>query len=122
MAYSPTVPSEKVTLVHSKSSVHAPSRGQQRNPLPVVKKSEQIDIAKLDDIDEAFVCIVNYGAAIEGDDVTYAEEGGRIEVKRATAVTIWKYSQTHQMKVTCTAYVQSRIRVESSLLRTKAEL
>ena len=42
---------------------------------------EQINIAKLDDIDEAFVCIVNYDAAIEGDDVTYAEEGGRIEVK-----------------------------------------
>ncbi len=55
--------------------------GTTKEPAPVVKKSEQIDIAKLDDIDEAFVCIVNYGAAIEGDDVTYAEEGGRIEVK-----------------------------------------
>ena len=42
---------------------------------------EQINIAKLDDIDEAFVCIVNYDAAIDGEDVTYAEEGGRIEVK-----------------------------------------
>lgn len=46
-----------------------------------VEAHEQINIAKLDDIDEAFVCIVNYDAAIEGDDVTYAEEGGRIEVK-----------------------------------------
>ena len=42
---------------------------------------EQINIARLDEIDEAFVCLVNYDAAIEGNDVTYAEEGGRIEVR-----------------------------------------
>lgn len=42
---------------------------------------EQINIARLDEIDEAFVCIINYDAAIEGEDVTYKEEGGRIEVK-----------------------------------------
>ena len=35
----------------------------------------------LDDIDEAFVCVLNYGAAIEGEDITYAQEGGRIEVR-----------------------------------------
>ena len=46
-----------------------------------IEAHEQINIAKLDDIDEAFVCLVNYDAAIEGDDVTYAKEGGRIEVK-----------------------------------------
>ena len=51
------------------------------HPAPGGEESEQINIANLDDIDEAFVCIVNYGAAIEGDDVTYAEEGGRVEVK-----------------------------------------
>lgn len=47
----------------------------------IEESTEQINIAKLDDIDEAFVCIVNYSAAIEGEDVTYADEGGRIEVK-----------------------------------------
>lgn len=52
-----------------------------RNPLRGGEESEQINIAKLDDISEAFICIVNYGAAIEGEDVTYAQEGGRIEVK-----------------------------------------
>jgi len=55
--------------------------GDNKEPAPGGEESEQINIAKLDDIDESFVCIVNYGAAIEGDDVTYAEEGGRIEVK-----------------------------------------
>ena len=51
--------------------------GDNKEPAPGGEESEQINIAKLDDIDEAFVCIVNYGAAIEGEDVTYAEEGGR---------------------------------------------
>lgn len=55
--------------------------GDNKEPAPGGEESEQINIAKLDDIDEAFVCIVNYGAAIEGEDVTYADEGGRIEVK-----------------------------------------
>lgn len=55
--------------------------GDNKEPAPGGEESEQINIAKLDEIDEAFVCIVNYGAAIEGEDVTYAEEGGRIEVK-----------------------------------------
>lgn len=48
---------------------------------PNGEAQEEIWVAKLDDIDEAFVCIVDYGAAIEGEDVTYAQEGGRIEIK-----------------------------------------
>jgi uncharacterized protein involved in tellurium resistance len=55
--------------------------GDIKEPAPGCKGIEQINIAKLDDIDEAFICIVNYDAAIEGEDVTYAERGGRIEVK-----------------------------------------
>ena len=48
---------------------------------PNGEAQEEIWVAKLDDIDEAFACIINYGAAIEGEDVTYAQEGGRIEIK-----------------------------------------
>ena len=55
--------------------------GDSKEPAPGGEESEQINIANLDQIDEAFVCIVNYGAAIEGEDVTYAQEGGRIEVR-----------------------------------------
>lgn len=55
--------------------------GDNKEPAPGGEESEQINIATLNDIDEAFICIVNYGAAIEGEDVTFAEEGGRIEVK-----------------------------------------
>jgi len=55
--------------------------GDNKEPAPGGEESEQINIAKLDDIDEAFVCVLNYGAAIEGEDITYAQEGGRIEVR-----------------------------------------
>lgn len=41
---------------------------------------EQINIADLSQIEAAYVCIINYDAAVEGDDVTYAEEGGRVEL------------------------------------------
>jgi hypothetical protein len=54
--------------------------GDNKEPAPGGEESEQINIAKLDEIDEAFICILNYGAAIDGEDITYAQEGGRIEV------------------------------------------
>lgn len=55
--------------------------GDRKEPAPGGEESEQINIANLDEIDEAFVIIINYSAAIDGEDVTYAQEGGRIEVK-----------------------------------------
>lgn len=55
--------------------------GDNKEPSPGGEESEQINIAKLDDIETAYICIVNYGAAIEGEDVTYADEGGRVEVQ-----------------------------------------
>ena len=55
--------------------------GDVKEPGEGDESKEQINIARLDEIDEAYVVIVNYGAAIEGEDVTYAQEGGRIEVK-----------------------------------------
>lgn len=55
--------------------------GDAKEPTPGGEESEQINIAKLDDIDTAYICVVNYGAAIEGEDVTYADEGGRVEIQ-----------------------------------------
>lgn len=55
--------------------------GDKAEPSEGGESVEQINIAKLDDIDTAYICIVNYGAAIEGDDVTYADEGGRVEIQ-----------------------------------------
>lgn len=55
--------------------------GDNKEPVPGGEESEQINIAKLDEIDIAYILIVNYGAAVEGEDVTYAEEGGRVELQ-----------------------------------------
>lgn len=41
---------------------------------------EQIDIVKFDEIDTAYVVIVNYDAAIEGRSVTFADEQGYAQV------------------------------------------
>lgn len=41
---------------------------------------EQINIVKFDEIDTAYVVVVNYDAAIEGRNVTYADEQGYVEV------------------------------------------
>jgi uncharacterized protein involved in tellurium resistance len=45
------------------------------------EKTEQINIARLDDIEIAYICVINYEAAVNGDDVTYAQEGGRVELE-----------------------------------------
>ena len=55
--------------------------GDANEPSPGGEETEQINIANLADIDTAYVCIVNYGAAVEGEDVTYADEGGRVELQ-----------------------------------------
>lgn len=55
--------------------------GDKKEPSKGGEEIEQINIARLDEIDNACICIVNYGAAVEGEDVTYAEEGGRIELE-----------------------------------------
>ena len=55
--------------------------GDNKEPAPGSEETEQINVASLDEIESAYVCIVNYDAAIEGEDVTYAEEGGRVELQ-----------------------------------------
>ena len=55
--------------------------GDNKEPQPGGEEIEQINIAKLDEIDTAYVCVVNYGAAIEGKDVTFAEDHARIELQ-----------------------------------------
>lgn len=55
--------------------------GDNKEPAKGTEETEQINIATLDEIDSAYICIINYDAAIEGEDVTYAEEGGRVEIQ-----------------------------------------
>lgn len=55
--------------------------GDAKEPAPGGEETEQINVVRLDDVDTAYVCIVNYDAATEGRDVTYADEGGRVELQ-----------------------------------------
>jgi len=54
--------------------------GDQKEPSPGGEEVEQINVATLADIEKAYICVVNYDAAIKGRDVTFADEGGRVEV------------------------------------------
>ena len=54
--------------------------GDKKDPAPGGEEVEQINVATLADIEKAYICVVNYGAAIKGRDVTFADEGGRVEV------------------------------------------
>lgn len=55
--------------------------GDNKEPQPGDEEVEQINVASLNEIDTAYVCVVNYGAAIEGEDVTFAEDHARIELQ-----------------------------------------
>ena len=54
--------------------------GYKIDPPPGGEEVEQINVATLADIEKAYICVVNYDAAIKGRDVTFADEGGRVEV------------------------------------------
>lgn len=55
--------------------------GDKKEPSAGDEEVEQINVANLAEIDTAYVCIVNYDAAIEQEEVTYADEGGRVELQ-----------------------------------------
>jgi hypothetical protein len=55
--------------------------GDNKEPQPGGEEVEQINVARLDEIDTAYVCVVNYGAAIEGEDTTFAQDKARIELQ-----------------------------------------
>ncbi len=55
--------------------------GDKKEPSAGDEQVEQINVANLAEIDTAYVCIVNYGAALAQEEVTYADEGGRVELQ-----------------------------------------
>lgn len=65
------------SLEHFPFMLHA---GDNKIPAPGGEENEQIDIVSLSEIDEAYAVVVNYDAAIEERDVTFADESGRIDV------------------------------------------
>lgn len=88
--------------------------GDNKEPAAGGEETEQINVANLDEIDEAYICIVNYDAAVEEEDVTYAEEGGVLNF-RAIRATIWRSLRILPTTDRFIAYVPSKIKIKSIL-------
>lgn len=56
-------------------------KGDEAEPEAGGESVEQINIANLNEIDTAYVCVLNYGMAIEGEEVNFAHDSGRIEIQ-----------------------------------------
>ena len=56
-------------------------KGDKAEPEAGGESVEQINIANLNEIDTAYVCVLNYGKAIEGEEVNFAHDSGRIEIQ-----------------------------------------
>jgi uncharacterized protein involved in tellurium resistance len=55
-------------------------KGDEAEPEAGGESVEQINIANLNEIDTAYICVLNYGKAIEGKEVNFAHDSGRIEI------------------------------------------
>lgn len=55
-------------------------KGDEPEPAEGDESVEQINIAKLDEIDTAYVCVLNYSKAIDGEEVNFAQDSGRVEI------------------------------------------
>ena len=55
-------------------------KGDEAEPEAGGESVEQINIANLNEIDTAYICVLNYGKSIEGEEVNFAHDSGRIEI------------------------------------------
>lgn len=55
-------------------------KGDEAEPEAGGESVEQINIANLNEIDTAYICVLNYGKAIKGEEVNFAHDSGRIEI------------------------------------------
>lgn len=55
-------------------------KGDNPEPSPGGESVEQVNVANLDEIENAYVLVLNYNKAIEGDESNFAEYSGRVEI------------------------------------------
>lgn len=55
-------------------------KGDKAEPEADGESVEQINIANLNEIETAYVCVLNYGKAIDGEEVNFAQDSGRVEI------------------------------------------
>lgn len=56
-------------------------KGDEPEPAEGSESIEQINVASLNEIDTAYVCVLNYSKAIDGEEVSFAEDSGRVEIQ-----------------------------------------
>lgn len=56
-------------------------KGDEPEPAEGDESIEQINVASLNDIDTAYVCVINYSKAIDGEEVSFAQDSGRVEIQ-----------------------------------------
>lgn len=76
-----SIPSEKSDLGNLSEFPFMLHKGDEAEPAPGGESIEQINIASLNDIDTAHVCVLNYSKAIDGEEVNFAQDSGRVEIQ-----------------------------------------
>lgn len=56
-------------------------KGDEAEPEAGGESVEQINVASLNEIDTVYVCVLNYSKAIEGEEVNFAQDSGRVEIQ-----------------------------------------
>lgn len=56
-------------------------KGDEAEPEKGGESVEQINVASLNEIDTAYVCVLNYSKAIDGEEVSFSQDSGRVEIQ-----------------------------------------
>ena len=55
--------------------------GDNKEPAAGSEETEQINVASLNEIDTANVVVLNYSKAVDGEEVNFAQDSGRVEIQ-----------------------------------------
>lgn len=56
-------------------------KGDKAEPETGGESVEQINVVSLNEIESAYVCVLNYSKAVDGEEVCFAENSGRVELQ-----------------------------------------
>lgn len=56
-------------------------KGDEVEPSTGGESIEQVNIASLNEIETVNICVLNYGKAIDGEQVNFAQDSGRVEIQ-----------------------------------------
>lgn len=56
-------------------------KGDEAEPEAGGESVEQINIANLNEVDTAYVCVLNYSKAVDGEEINFSQDSGRVEIQ-----------------------------------------